>query len=241
MIMKIKNLNFEYKKRQSVISNLTLDIGETGIDTFLGHNGAGKTTLFLLISGHLKVPKGSIVFNKNIIDTRRKIAYVPEKGGYLESLTVYENLKFRYLLSAEDEMKMDETINYYLQFFDMKQYSDSLSKNLSSGCQKRLSIICALISKPKLLLLDEPTNGVDPFSRELLINTIMEYSNNGTKILINTHDLEFASLISSTAIVLDHGRIIANKIVDSNISVNELKSMYLKLTNPGGVQSNENS
>ena len=241
MIMKIKDLNFGYKKRKSVITNLTLDIEETGIDTFLGHNGAGKTTLFLLISGHLKVPKGSIVFNNNIIKSRREIAYVPEKGGYLEGLTVYENLKFRYLLSAEDEMNMEKTLIYYLELFDMAQYSGLLSKNLSSGCQKRLSIICALISKPRLLLLDEPTNGIDPFSRELLIDMIIRYSKNGTKILVNTHDLEFASLISNKVIVLDHGRIIANKMINSNISVNELKKMYLNMTNPSGVRSNENS
>lgn len=231
MLICIKNLCFSYKKKKpNVLNNISIDISEKGIDAFLGHNGAGKTTLFLLISGHLKMKTGNIIFNSQYINSRKEIAIVPEKGGYFDSFTPSENLRFRYLLSDQPEEVIEIRIKRILNIFGLDAHDDKLSKHLSSGLQKRLAIACALICKPKLLLLDEPTNGIDPVTNELLIKTIKQLSKKNTKILFNTHDLNFVSEVADQVTILNNGKIVAEKLDWSKVDKIELKKIYFQTT-----------
>lgn len=231
MLLRVNNVYFSYKKRGPIVlDNINIDIYEKGIDVFLGHNGAGKSTLFMLISGHLKVKKGEIVFNSKYINNRNQIAFVPEIGGYFESFTPSENLRFRYLLSEQPEEGLNRQIDQMLKMFGLDIHDDKICKQLSCGLKKRLAIACALISNPQLLLLDEPTNGIDPVTRELLIKILYRLDKGGTKILISTHDLNFVSEIANRITILNQGKIVAEKTDCNNIDKNDLMKLYFETT-----------
>ena len=231
MLIELKQVTYSYKKKKgNVLSDINLNIAEKGIHVFLEHNGAGKTTLFLLLSGNLKLKNGSIIFNSRHIKSRREIAFVPENGGFFESLTPSENLRFRYLLSENPEHDMDTNIIHMLGLLGLEEHKQKLCKHLSSGLKKRMSIACALICKPKILLLDEPTNGIDPATHELLIKILHRLNIKSTKILINSHDLAFVSRIADTITVLEHGKTVALINDTHEIDIEELKKLYFGST-----------
>ena len=229
MLLNIKNVYFSYKKGKEILKKINIEIPENKISVFLGHNGVGKTTLFLLISGHLKLKKGQIIFNSDLVCERSQIAFVPESGGFFDSLSVMENLKFFYLLSNCPENKLKERINLYIRLFELTDYEKIIGKKLSYGLKKRLSIACALICERKVLLLDEPTNGVDPVTHKLLINIFKQLRNKGVHILINSHDLLFVSKVADQIAILNKGKLVFNKSTNE-FDINLLEKIYFYYT-----------
>lgn len=237
MILDIENMTFAYKKNHMVIDNANLKIEENQVLALLGQNGAGKTTIFLLISGYLKLQTGTIRFNSKLIHSRKQISFVPETGGFFSSLTVFENLRFRYLLSELPEKLMQERISYLCDVFDLNENKNKVGKNLSHGTKKRLSLACAIVSKPKLLLLDEPTNGVDPVTKEVLRKIIIALKSNGTTIIVSSHDLPFVQDIADKITIIDHGKIILYG--ETSLSDFNLQSIYMEHLSEGSEVSYE--
>lgn len=227
MLLRIENVCYSYKKRVA-LENICLEISEKGLDVFLGHNGAGKTTLFLLISGHLKLQSGFIEINKHFVTGRKEVAFVPETGGFFESLSPIENLKFRYLLSEQPEEQMLSKIEKMVAIFGLREHSRMPGCHLSSGLKKRLALACALICKPKLLLLDEPTNGIDPVTKDLLVRILKHLNADGIKVLLNSHDLEFVSEVADNITILNNKRVYLHLCNQSEVDRDELKRIYLR-------------
>lgn len=238
MLIKIANVSHSYKKGYEVLKEITYEVPENKICTFLGHNGVGKTTLFLLIAGHLKLKSGSIAFNPDLVSDRSQIAFVPESGGFFDSFTVRENLRFFYLLSDCSENKMNERISLMMRIFGLEAHEKMIGKKLSSGLRKRLSLACAIICEPKVLLLDEPTNGIDPATHELLIKILKQLKEKGTNILINSHDLAFVSKVSDVISILDEGKLVFTDSTE-NLDSDKLEEIYFDYTKSRGDLSYE--
>ncbi len=228
MLIKIKNLDYSYGKKQ-VLKNIEFNINSNEITAILGHNGAGKTTLFKLISGLIKIKNKEIEFNSKYLNSRSQIAFVPESGGFFQDLSVLENLRFRYLLSKQDKNNMTKRINLMLNLFRLVEHEKVIGSKLSSGLQKRLSLACAIISDPKLLLLDEPTNGIDPTTQDLLIKVLAKLKSNGITIILNSHDLNFVSICADRVVIIDRGEIKYSEYM-KNLSEEDLKNIYLEHT-----------
>ena len=229
MLLYLRNVSFAYKKNIEVLSNINMEISENQIHAILGHNGAGETTLMMLISGNLKLKSGGITFNSNFVDNKKDISFVPDIGGFFGSLTVWENLRFRYLISNQSENEMKDRMDLLINMFGLTDYANEQGKKLSSGLKKRLSLACALIHRPKVLLLDEPTNGVDPTTNDMLVKILNKLKEKGTHILLNSHDIPFVSKVADDITIINKGKIVF-KGSTSELNEDDLNKLYFENT-----------
>jgi len=152
------------------VDSLDLEIEEGEIFGLVGPDGAGKTTVMRLLSGILEPSAGEgWVCGKHIIQEpealKENIAYMPQRFGLYDDLTVAENIGFYadiYGVSGPERKKNSARL---LSFSGLEPFSGRLAGNLSGGMKQKLGLACALIHTPRVLFLDEPTNGVDPVSR----------------------------------------------------------------------------
>lgn len=221
-MIKIRNLNFSYSKKQQVLYNIKMDIEDKGIVGILGHNGAGKTTFLKCIAGLLNHYSGNITKDEKI-----QISYMPDSNGFYPLLTPLQNLEFRSSLNFKDKSKTNQIAKYWLD--KLKLENISKAGTLSQGMQKRLSLACTLVGDTKIILLDEPTNGLDPISMDTVIRVLKELENSGKMILINTHDLNLVKEICYKVFVLQKGKLIKEDLV-SDIKDN-LREYYKNTVN----------
>lgn len=221
--MKIKNLSFSYNKKMKILENISFEVGENKVIGILGHNGAGKTTLIKCITDILKPDAGNIEFPFDIDIKNKEISYMPQSNGIYENLSVYQNLLFRAKLSKIDTNDIDK----YLKKADLMDKKFEITKRLSGGMKKRLSLISCIITKPKIVFLDEPTNSLDPQSVDIITKMILELKSKGILIFINSHDLNFIKSVCEKIIILQNGK----KIYDGDFKGNnyeQIKEFYLK-------------
>ena len=225
------------------VENVSLDIKQGEIFSIIGPNGAGKTTLFNIISGHYSPTSGKKYFEGKDI-TKLRDFEVAERGitrtfqniRLFSNLTVLENvliglhiklkssildciLRNKKNIKEEDD-SYDEAM-YLLDTIGLKDKAFEQAKNLSYGEQRKLEIIRALASKPKLLLLDEPTAGMNNFEAKEVVDFIKELNNTGLTILLIEHNMRVVMGVSNNILVLNHGEKIAHGTA-SEIQKNEL-------------------
>lgn len=213
-MIKIKNLTFSYNDNILVLNDISLKIDKQETTALLGHNGAGKTTLFKCILGILSPDSGSVEISIENRDAcaEKIISYMPESGGFYPLISPMENLVFRSRF-YKSNIKSLELSKYWLEKLEINESKVKLAGNLSQGMQKRLSIACALINNPDILLLDEPTNGLDPESKDMIIDLIKETNEKDTTVVISTHDLNLASKLCNKLLLLKNGLLIKEENV----------------------------
>ncbi len=154
----------------TAVDNLTFEIEEGEIFGLVGPDGAGKTTTMRLLTGILEPTKGDgWVNNRHIAreseQLKENIAYMSQRFGLYEDLTVEENIDFYADIYCVANKERKERIARLLDFANLSSFKRRLARNLSGGMKQKLGLVCALIHTPKVLFLDEPTNGVDLVSR----------------------------------------------------------------------------
>ncbi len=181
---------------------------------FLGPNGAGKSSTIRMISCLSPVTSGRLeVFGYPAGIERRqiksRIGVVAQEDTLDPDLSLLENLLIyaRYFAIPPDRaMSRAQTLLAFMQLLERKR--DPV-RQLSGGMRRRLVVARALMSEPELLILDEPTTGLDPQARLLVWDSLRQLKNQGITILLTTHYMEEASRLSDTALVIDHGRLLA--------------------------------
>jgi ABC-2 type transport system ATP-binding protein len=196
--------------------SLELHPGETfGL---LGPNGAGKTTTIHILIGALRPDAGKVTINgaadPTRLDVRQQVGVAPQIEALYEELTAAENLSFfgRLYGLAGDALK--ERVAWTLNLAGLTDRAHDRVKTYSGGMKRRLNLACALVHDPKVLLLDEPTAGVDPQSRNHLLDTIEWFAREGRTILYTTHYMEEAQRLCDRVAIMDHGRILALDTVE---------------------------
>ena len=152
------------------VDNLSLQVEEGEIFGLVGPDGAGKTTIMRLLTGILEPTAGDAWVCENHIvkqseALKETIAYMPQRFGLYEDLTVIENIHFYADIYCVPSKQRPARINRLFEFSGLAPFKKRLARNLSGGMKRKLGLACALIHTPKVLFLDEPTNGVDPVSR----------------------------------------------------------------------------
>jgi ABC-2 type transport system ATP-binding protein len=180
----------------------------------LGPNGAGKTTTISMVCGLLRPDAGDIEVAGAHVDqhaTRAKaaIGYVPQEIALYPDLTGRENLRFFARLYGLRGARRDERVDACLELVGLVDRADERVDKYSGGMQRRLNIAAGLLHEPRLLVLDEPTVGVDPQSRNAILESVQGLETSGIAVLYTTHYMEEAQRLCNRIGILDEGKLIA--------------------------------
>lgn len=222
-VIEIRDLVKKYGNNIAV-DNINLSIDEGEIYGLLGPNGAGKSTTINMLCSLLKPNSGSLkIFGVDVqehnMDVKKKIGLVPQNVAVYKDFTAYENVKFFGELYGLRGNKLKESVNKALEFVGLLDVAKDQAKSFSGGMVRRLNIACAIVHEPKLIIMDEPTVGIDPQSRNHILNAVKTLNKNGTTIIYTTHYMEEAENLCSKIGIIDKGKIIVEGSTD------ELKSM----------------
>jgi ABC-2 type transport system ATP-binding protein len=191
-----------------------VDIEIAGGETFglLGPNGAGKTTTISMIAGLLEPDQGVVKVDGHRITTgspagKGSIGLVPQDLAIYPDLTAAENLTFFGRLYGMSGQPLDSRVNEVLDVIGLVERRDDLISEYSGGMKRRLNIGIGLLHKPRLLILDEPTVGVDPQSRNAILESVENLSSEGMAVLYTTHYMEEAERLCDRVAIIDEGEI----------------------------------
>ena len=216
-IIEFENLSLSYGNRL-ILDNINFKINQTEIFGMLGPNGVGKSTIFNLITGLIEPKNGKIKINGDVVNdypvylrTKKfKIGFVPQYGGYINDLTLLDNLKAIGEIVVENKILMNERINYLISKFEFENVKDIKAKFLSGGQKKKLVIALALLGEPKVLLLDECFAALDILTikmiQEIIINLQQE---NQITICICDHQARDLLACVDVAMILSNCKIVA--------------------------------
>ncbi|MDY5910465.1 MAG: ABC transporter ATP-binding protein [Inconstantimicrobium porci] len=196
-----------------VVDNINLNIEQGEIYGFLGPNGAGKSTTISMICSLIHPTDGDIEImgtniKKDSREIKKKIGLVPQNIALYKDFTAYENIKFFAELYGLKGDMLKRRINEALEFTGLMDVKDKKAKTYSGGMQRRLNIACALVHKPQIIIMDEPTVGIDPQSRNHIMNAVKKLNEEGTTIIYTTHYMEEAEALCSKIAIIDKGKII---------------------------------
>ncbi len=213
LVVDMKKIVKRYSSKLA-LDLVDLEIAEGEILGLLGPNGAGKTTLIHTLAGLIGIDSGDItVFGmeqqKNIMAIKRQIGLVTQEITIYPDLTAQENLEFFGGVYGLKGQTLKERVAATLAFVGLSEQAKNYPYTFSGGMQRRLNIACALVHRPKFLIMDEPTVGIDPQSRNHILETIRKLNEQGTTILYTTHYMEEVQAIASRVVIMDQGQIIA--------------------------------
>jgi len=195
------------------VSDLTIDVGRGELFGIVGPDGAGKTTTLRMLAGVLRPSSGEISLEGVDVvadpeSAKPHLAYMAQRFGLYEDLTVQENLDFYSDLYTVPRSELRERADRLYEFSRLGEFRDRLAGKLSGGMKQKLSLSCCLIHQPAVLLLDEPTFGVDPISRRELWLILHEMVAGGVTVIVSTSYLDEAERCDRVAL-LHEGRVLA--------------------------------
>lgn len=234
----------------TALSGLDLEIGSNELIGLIGPNGAGKTTAFNLITGVYAPTEGSIRFGDQSLERRSPheitglgIARTFQNIRLFRSLTVFDNVRVAFQLRQRtgfvqallrapsffrQERQVEDEVKEMLDIFRLSRFRHSLARNLPYGDQRRLEIVRALATRPRLLLLDEPAAGMNPTEKVELMKLIQFIQEKfGISVLLVEHDMQVVMGICQRVAVLDHGVKIAQGTPDQVRSDAKVIEAYL--------------
>jgi branched-chain amino acid transport system ATP-binding protein len=225
------------------INGVSFSLRKGEICSIIGPNGAGKTTLFNLITGHLPIDEGKLIFKDQDITNRRPyqicrlgIGRSFQRTNIFPRLTVYQNIQAAVLVHWGKSLTFFRPVDSFFQKeteeilgrVGLKEYAETVSGSLSYGFQKQLELGIALASEPELLLLDEPTAGMSTQETHQTMELIGKITREkGLTLLFTEHDMEVVFSISQRIMVLHQGRLIAEGTPEEVRRNPEVQKVYL--------------
>lgn len=238
MLLEINNLVKRYNEVLAV-DNVSMSINEGEIFGLLGPNGAGKSTTINALTGLTKADGGEIkIFGLDMkthdMDIKREIGIVPQDIAVYEDLTTNENLRYFGKLYGLKGKLLNERVKEALDFTGLSEKARDYPRKFSGGMKRRLNIACAIVHHPRLIIMDEPTVGIDPQSRNHILQSIKELNRLGSTIIYTSHYMEEVEELCTRLVIMDHGRIIAKgtkEELENMVAVDDRVSIDLSSVN----------
>jgi ABC-2 type transport system ATP-binding protein len=214
MLLQVDGLRKAFGRQIAVDGiGFSLDVGE--IVGFLGPNGAGKTTTMRMIAGYLEPDAGvAKIFNIDVAQDRRRaqerVGYLPEGAPLYGEMTPWSFLRFIAEARGMAKEPARHAVRRAAQDARLGDTIDRPIDTLSKGYRRRVGLAAALLHDPMLLVLDEPTDGLDPNQRHAVRDLIRKLGEE-RGLIISTHSLEEVDAVCTRAIVIDQGRVVADK------------------------------
>lgn len=210
-LVEFKNLSKSYGTRE-VLKNVNLKIEKGKIYGLLGPNGSGKTTMIKIINDLIQPTKGEILIQgvEPGIESKKIISYLPERTYLNMSMKVSELIEFfKDFYSDFDEKKALKLLS------KLKINENDKLKTMSKGTKEKVQLVMIMSRKADLYILDEPIGGVDPASRDYILDTILTNFNEGSSIIICTHLIADIEKILDEVIFINNGKIVLNEDADT--------------------------
>jgi len=196
------------------VDHVNVSIQEGEIFGLLGPNGAGKSTTISMICGLLKMDGGDIVIDglsvaSHALEVKRRIGLVPQDLALYNTMTAAENVTFFGRLYGLRGKLLKERVEEALTFTGLSDRAKEKPATFSGGMKRRLNIACAIMHRPKLIIMDEPTVGIDPQSRNHILESVKELNRLGSTVIYTSHYMEEVAAICDRVAIMDKGHIIA--------------------------------
>ena len=209
-LLEIKDLNKSFDNKK-ILKDINLTITNGKIIGLLGKNGAGKTTLIKLINDLLTPTSGEILIKENKIgvETKKVISYLPERTYLNKQMKVSEVIEFFKDFYEDFDEKKAKRLLKDLDL-DINQHLTKMSK----GMQEKVQLVLVMSRKADLYILDEPLGGVDPATRDYILDTILSNFNENASVIISTHLISDIERILDEVIFIDKGKIVLQEDAD---------------------------
>jgi len=218
--------------------NLTISTGE--IFGLLGPNGSGKSTTLKMLLGLVQPTAGSVNVlgldvQKQPVEVKRLVGYVPESPNIYEFLTGIEYLDFIADIYGVSTAEKKQRITEYLKALQLEGREGDMINSYSDGMKKKISLISAFLHKPKLLILDEPLNALDPRSARIVKEFLYELKTQGVTTIMSTHVLEIAQALCDRIGIMYQGQLLALGNMEelrqrARLPSSGLEDIFLRLT-----------
>lgn len=222
-MLKVSGLKKQFLHYEAV-KGIDLDIKKGESYGLLGPNGAGKSTTISMLCGLIKPTAGSIKIgeydiNKQTKKAQQLIGIVPQEIALYSAMTARENLMFWGRMYGLKGLILKTRVDEVLDIIGLYDRADDKVSTFSGGMKRRVNIGAAILHKPDLLIMDEPTVGIDPQSRNHILETVKTLNNNGMTIIYTSHYMEEVEYLCTRIGIMDHGKLLVEG------TLNELKSL----------------
>ncbi len=232
-MIKITNLLKRYGEK-TALDHLTLEIKAGTIFGLLGPNGAGKTTLISILNGLTKYNEGEVTvfdlpLDENLNAIRKRCALIPQSLAFYENLTVIENLNFFGGIQNIEAALLKKNIAYAVETNRLGSMLHQRASTLSGGQKRRLNIAIGLLNDPDILFFDEPTVGIDPESRNEILETILSFKKSNKTVVYTSHYMPEIEKICDEVAIINAGRIIKQGSIESMLTNESADQLVLEV------------
>jgi ABC-2 type transport system ATP-binding protein len=236
-VIEVESLTKTYDSEQ-VLRGVSFTIQPGQVTAYLGPNGAGKSTTVKIITGLLRATSGQVRvcghdLEKEPLEAKRRLGYVPEQLGLYVTLSAEEYLSFVAQLYPVPREVARERIRQLLEMFELSSVSHRLIQTYSRGQRQKVLISAALLHDPEVLVLDEPLQGLDANACLVLRRIIAEFVERGKTVLFCSHVLEVVERLCHRVLLLNKGTIVADDTTENLLkssATGELESVFRQLT-----------
>ncbi|MGM9470627.1 ABC transporter ATP-binding protein [Pseudarthrobacter sp. YS3] len=222
-VLAVEGLVKRYGER-TVVDGVSFHIRAGETYGLLGPNGAGKTTIISMVAGLIPADAGSVkvlgeAMNPSTTAPKGHIGLVPQELAIYPDLTARENLRFFGSLQGLPRTELRTRMDEVLELIGLADRAGEQVKKFSGGMKRRLNIGIGLLHRPTLLILDEPTVGVDPQSRNSILESVEGLATEGMAVLYTTHYMEEAERLCDRIAIIDEGRVQAEGTRDQLVTL----------------------
>jgi len=220
-IIEINGVTKQYTNH-TALDNVSLNIPKGKIYGLLGPNGAGKTSLIRILTQITAADKGSISFNGEVLQPNHSslIGYLPEERGLYKKMKVGEQAIYFARLKGLSDKEARSSLKHWFAKLEMETWWDKKVEELSKGMAQKIQFVTTVMHQPPLLILDEPFSGFDPVNANLIKKEILELKNQGTSILLSTHNMASVEEICDEITLINKAKNVLSG------TVKELKEAY---------------
>ncbi|HIE06436.1 MAG TPA: ABC transporter ATP-binding protein [Desulfarculaceae bacterium] len=242
-MISVKNLTKLYGDI-TALDHLDLKVGSGTICGLLGPNGAGKTTLVSILNGLAGFQTGAVeIFGlpltANLKEIRRRTAFIPQSLALYDNLSVMENLHFFAGIQNISGSTLRRNLDYAISVNRLDEILGQRAATLSGGQKRRLNIAIGLLNNPQLIYFDEPTVGIDPESRNQILETIRTFRDDTKTVIYTSHYMSEIEKLCDEVAIIDRGRIIRRGHLETLLQDEESDSVVLELLSSSSSQLDE--
>ena len=220
--------------KNSILNEISINIGLNEITGLLGPNGAGKTTLFYILAGLTKPTNGKVLLNNSEITNLSLssradagLVYLPQEPSIFRNLSVKDNLRSSLETKIISKQQIEKRITELMEEFKISSLANQKGRELSGGQRRRVEIARSIALNPKFIMLDEPFAGIDPLAIDDLKELIQKLTKKGLGILISDHNVKATTDICKKIFVINSGNIIAEGSSAKILKDETVKKVYL--------------